>query len=112
MKSNSVTNLLLLVIAVLLFAIATRSLRAPEAVHAQAADAPYPFYLEPGTYMLRAPDGSSQTYGKVVVDLRNGKIWGFPTLGPQPFPINMIDNKPQTSHPFALGKFAFEDTNK
>jgi hypothetical protein len=111
MKSNSVTNFLLFVIAVLLFAIATRSLRQPEAVHAQGAEA-YPFYLEPGTYMLRAPDGSSQAYGKVVVDLRNGKIWGFPTLGPQPFPINMIDSKPQTSHPFALGKFAFEDTNK
>jgi hypothetical protein len=111
MKSNSVTNLLLFLIVVLLSVIATRSLRTPETVHAQAASA-YPFYFEPGTYMLRAPDGSSQVYGKVAVDLRTGKIWGFPTLGPQPFPVNMIDNKPQTSRPFAMGRFAFEDTDK
>ena len=109
MKPLTLTNILLLTIAALLLAIALRS--APPPVHAQAEDS-YPFYLEPGTYMLRAPDGSSQAYGKVVVDLRNGKIWGFPTLGPQPFPVNMVDNKPQTSHPFALGRFAFEDANK
>ena len=109
MKPLTLTNILLLTIAALLLAIALRS--APPPVNAQAEDS-YPFYLEPGTYMLRAPDGSSQAYGKVVVDLRNGKIWGFPTLGPQPFPVNMVDNKPQTSHPFALGRFAFEDANK
>jgi hypothetical protein len=111
MKSITQTNLLLLVIAVLLLAIALRPIYTPHPVQAQTTDA-YPFYLEPGTYLLRAPDGSSQVYGKVAVDLRNGKIWGFPTLGPQPFPVNMVDSKPQTSHPFVLGKFAFEDTNK
>ena len=111
MKPLTLTNILLLIIAVLLLVIGLRPFAAPQPVKAQSADA-YPFYLEPGTYMLRAPDGSSQVYGKVAIDLRNGKIWGFPTLGPQPFPVNMIDNKPQTTHPFALGRFAFEDTNK
>jgi hypothetical protein len=110
MKSLTFTNLLLLTIALLLLAIVLRPFHVPDPVHAQSADA-YPFYLEPGTYMLRAPDGSTQVYGKVAVDLRTGKIWGFPTLGPQPFPVNMVDNKPQTTHPFALGRFAFEDTN-
>jgi hypothetical protein len=116
MKSLTVTNVLLLAIAVLLLALVLRPLGAPLPVQAQGSaqgsDTPYPFYLEPGTYMLRATDGSSQVYGKVVVDLRSGKIWGFPTLGPQPFPINMIDSKPQTTHPFPLGRFAFEDTAK
>jgi hypothetical protein len=111
MKPLTLTNILLLSIAVLLLILALRPLATPQPVRAQGSDA-YPFYLEPGTYMLRATDGSSQVYGKVVVDLRNGKIWGFPTLGPQPFPINMIDSKPQTTHPFPLGRFAFEDTNK
>ena len=111
MKPLTVTNILLFAIAVLLLVMVLRPLETPRPVQAQAAEG-YPFYLEPGTYMLRAPDGSSQVYGKVAVDLRSGKIWGFPTLGPQPFPVNMVDNKPQTSHPFALGRFAFEDTNK
>ncbi len=111
MKPLTLTNFLLFTIVVVLLAFAARPFEAPQTVKAQSAEA-YPFYLEPGTYMLRAPDGSSQVYGKVVVDLRNGKIWGFPTLGPQPFPVNRIDNKPQTSRPFALGRFAFEDTGK
>ena len=62
--------------------------------------------------MLRAPDGSKQVYGKVVVDLRNGKIWGFPTLSSDPYPSYAMDSKPQTSQPFLLGKFAFEDMDK
>ncbi len=111
MKPSTLTNLLLLLIAVLLLGNALRPAREVQVVHAQASDA-YPFYLEPGTFMLRAPDGSSQVYGKVAVDMRNGRIWGFPTLGPQPFPVNMVDTKPQISHPFVLGKFAFEDAIK
>ncbi|MDQ2833505.1 MAG: hypothetical protein M3Y50_07105 [Acidobacteriota bacterium] len=111
MKPLTMTNILLLAIVILLLAIVVKPFDLPRPVQAQSAE-PYPFYLEPGTYMLRAPDGSSQVYGKVAVDLRNGKIWGLPTLGPQPFPINMVDNKPQTTRPFALGRFAFEDTNK
>ena len=111
MKPVTLTNLLLIAIATLLLILILHPFGAPRAVHAQAPE-PYPFYIEPGTYLLRAPDGSSQVYGKVVIDLTDGQIWGFPTLGPQPFPVNAIETKPQTTHPFALGRFAFEDTNK
>jgi hypothetical protein len=62
--------------------------------------------------MLRAADGSKQVYGKVVVDLRTGKVWGFPTGSTDPYPFNALNSKPQTSHPFPLGRFAFEDTDK
>ena len=60
-----------------------------------------------------APDGSRQVYGKVVVDLRNGKIWGFPTLtADSPYPVDQVNSAPPTSHPFLLGKYAFGDTDK
>ena len=54
----------------------------------------------------------NQVYGKVMVDMRTGKIWGFPTNAPQSYPSNNLQNKPPVSRPFELGKFAFEDTNK
>jgi len=99
------------VIAVALIAITVRSYLDPVPVQAQTTFA-YPFYIEPGVQMLRAPDGARQVYGKVVVDLRNGKIWGFPTGSPDPYPSYLMNNKPPVSRPFALGKFAFEDTDK
>jgi hypothetical protein len=46
------------------------------------------------------------------VDLRTGKIWGFPTMTTDPYPFNALNSKPQTSHPFELGRFAFEDMDK
>jgi hypothetical protein len=106
-RSNS-TNSLLLVIAIALITIAIRPYLAPHRVDAQSPS-PYPLYFEPGTQMLRAPDGTKQVYGRVVVDMRNGKIWGFPTYTPDTYPSNQVDTKPQVSHPFYLGRFAFED---
>jgi hypothetical protein len=111
LKTNSSTNFLLTVIAIALMVIAIRPYMAPDPAHAQS-DSPYPLYIEPGTKMLRAPDGSQQVYGRVVVDMRTGKIWGFPTYGTDTYPVNGADSKPRTSQPFALGKFAFEDTEK
>jgi len=35
--------------------------------------------------MLRAPNNGRQVLGKVMVDPRNGNIWGFPTLTQEPF---------------------------
>jgi hypothetical protein len=111
MKKSLLAHTLLL-IALALTSIAVRPYLEPGAAQAQSTQ-PYPFYIEPGTRMLRAPDGSRQVYGKVIVDLRSGTIWGFPTLNPEPYPINGVtSNKPPTSHPFLLGKFAFEDTDK
>ena len=57
MKIHWFTNFLLTLIAIALFAIAIRPYLVPHPVHAQS-DSPYPFYIEPGTKMLRAPDGS------------------------------------------------------
>ncbi|HTD95746.1 MAG TPA: hypothetical protein VK627_02415 [Edaphobacter sp.] len=111
MKPNSLTNLLLLLIAALLATIAFRHFETPTPVQAQDV-APYPFFFEPGTYLLRTPDGTTQVYGKVAIDMRNGRIWGFPTGGPQPFPVNMVNPKPVTTHPFDMGRFALEDTDK
>jgi hypothetical protein len=103
MRSHSVTNFLLLIIAIALIAIAARPLFMPIPAHAQLTS-PYPIYIEPGTQSLRAPDGS--------VDLRTGKIWGFPTNTPDTYPVNGVEPKPQTSHPFVLGRFALEEKDK
>jgi hypothetical protein len=111
MTKPATTNLLLLVIAVALIAIALKPYIDPVPAEAQTLSA-HPFYIEPGVQMLRAPDGSGQVYGKLVVDLRNGGIWAFPTGSLNPYPSSPTDNKPAVSRPFALGKFAFEDTDK
>jgi len=108
---KNITNLLLLVIAVALLAIAIEPYFTPRPAQAQVL-ADYPLYFEPGVYLLRAPDGTSQIYGKVVVDLRTGKIFGFPTYGQQPYPIDVTTTKPITSKPIVLGRFALEDTDR
>jgi hypothetical protein len=111
MRRENLTVALLAIIAVALVAIAVQPMFTPRTAEAQSTLG-YPFYIEPGSEMLRAPDGSSQVYGKVVVDMRTGKIWGFPTLAPQSYPSNGMQNKPPTSRPFELGRFAFEDVGK
>jgi hypothetical protein len=112
MRRENLIIVLLSIIALALVAIAVRPIFAPRPAEAQS-NTPYPFYIEPGSELLRAPDGSKQVYGKVVVDLSTGKIWGFPTNAPQSYPIAGIqNNKAPISRPFELGRFAFEDTNK
>jgi hypothetical protein len=111
MKLDRLQTFLLLMIAVTLSVIAVRPYLAPPAVQAQSSEAHF-VYVEPGTFTLRAPDGSQQVLGKVVIDLRNGNVWGFPTLAPVPYPTNGIQTTPQTSHPFLLGKFAFSDMDR
>ncbi len=111
MNRRWLTNFLLLLIAVALLAIAARPYIAPQSAQAQS-DQPYPLYIEPGTQMLRAPDGSKQVYGRVMIDMRTGKVWGFPTGSTDTYPVNAMNSKPQVSHPFALARFAFEDTQK
>lgn len=102
MKSLMVTNVLLLMIAGLLIGNHLR----PSSAHAQS-DAIFPVYIEPGTRMLRSPDGSTQVLGKVVVDLRSGRIWGFPTLSDSPYPIDTTKPQAATSDPIYLGRFNF-----
>jgi len=111
MKNDTVTKLLLSVIAIALIAIAIRPYMTPAPAHAQSGAA-YPVYIEPGVQMLKSSDGKKQVYGRVVVDLRTGKIWGFPTITTDPYPFDALNSKPRTSHPFELGRFAFEDMDK
>jgi hypothetical protein len=110
MNSLKATNLLLAAIALLLLALVVRPVRSPDPVLAQSSDTSY--FFEPGTFLVRAPDNSQQVYSKVVVDLSNGRVWAFPTLTPAPYPSDPIYSKPQTSHPFQLGRFALEDTKR
>ena len=110
MRRENLTIILLVIIAIALVAIAVQPIFAPRP--AQAQSTVYPLYIEPGSELLRKPDGTTQVYGKVMVDMRTGKIWGFPTNAPQSYPSNNLQNKPPVSRPFELGKFALEDTNK
>lgn len=107
MNRDRQTQVLLLIIAIALSIIALRPFIAPVTAQAVSGDG-YPVYIEPGTIMLRAPDGSKQVFGKMVVDLRTGKIWGFPTTTQAPYPVNATQSKPPTSQPFLLGTFALD----
>jgi hypothetical protein len=111
MKLDRFQTGLLLAIAIFLAVIALRPYQVPPATYAQSSEA-QSLYFEPGTYMLHAPDGKQQVLGKVVIDLRNGNIWGFPTLNSDPYPSSLLQATPQTSHPFLLGKFALSDMDK
>jgi len=109
MKSDRLTKILLLVIAVALSSIALRPYLHPEPVEAQSGTF---FYVEPGVAMLRAPDGSQQVAGKVVIDMRSGNVWGFPTLSDAPYPVSTLTSTPPVSHPFLLGRFAFGEVTR
>ena len=113
MRGENLTIALLLIIAVALVAIAVPNDLCPPPSRGTVPIRLIRFILSPGSEMLRAPDGSKQVYGKVVVDLSTGRVRGFPTNAPQSYPITGVqNNKPPVSRPFELGKFAFEDTNK
>jgi hypothetical protein len=103
-------KIVLLMIAVSLSAIALRLYLAPPPVQAQFSTEN--IYIEPGTYMLRAPDGNQNVMGRVVVDLRTGNIWGFPTFTGDPYPSTSSSSTPPVSHPFLLGHFALSDMSK
>ena len=111
MKMDRFVKFLLLVIAAATTSIALHPYLAPAVVKAQSGES-YPFYVEPGVVMLRTPDGRRQVLGKVVVDLRNGNVWGFPTLSQDPYPSSAVNTSLVTSHPFLLGKFALGDVDK
>jgi len=64
-------------------------------------------FVEPGFLTLRNPDGLTQVQGKMVINLNNGEIWGFPTLQNSPYPVNPTTTKPPVSKPMYLGQFDF-----
>ena len=109
MPSTRLAHVLLSVIAVALTVLAARPYVQPQSVQAQAAAVSEdPMYVEPGVYLLRIPEGG-QVLGKVVVNLRTGNVWGFPTNNSDPYPTSSLDSKLQVSHPFSLGKFAVSE---
>ena len=111
MKLHRFTNAVLVIIAILLAMLVFRPLLRPAPVRAHAEEV-YPFFVEPGYTMLRKPDGTAQMYGKMVIDMRNGDIWGFPTLNQSPYPIDNSSTKPPISHPMYLGKFQLSDAER
>ena len=111
MRLDWITKTLLLIIAVFLGVVVFRPVVHPVPVMAQNGS-PYPFHIEAGTVTLRKPDGT-QTWGKVVVDMRNGDVWGFP-MKPQntPYPVYGPTDSPKVSHPMYLGKMAFDEATR
>ena len=103
--SSVMLKRLLILTLLLLIADLTKHLWNPVAPAVQAQSSSPPIYVEPGVTMLRAPDGSRQVLGKVIIDLRNGNVWGFPTTVQQPFPVDVTQNQPPISTPFRLGRF-------
>ena len=99
------TKVALTIIAVFLAVIAVRPVvLTTNSVQAQT-DRPI-LYVEPGTTTIRSPDGSSQGEGKMMINLRNGEVWGFPTMwAGAPYPVDSLNNKPAVAKPIYLGRF-------
>ena len=105
MKRDRVIKMELTLIIALLVTLAIRPFAFPPASFAQSPHLSGSIYIEPGVTMLRAPDGSRQVLGKVLIDLSTGKVWGLPTTVQQPYPVDVTSSKPPTSVPFLLGKY-------
>ncbi len=96
----------LTVIAFLLAVLALQPVIHPAITSAQSGGYPY-LYVEPGTTSLRSPDGNRRVEGKVVIDMRNGNVWGFPTASSVPYPVDPTEKEPPVSAPMYLGRFDF-----
>ncbi len=102
MRRENLTLVLLLIIAIALVAIAVQPILTPRPAEAQSTI--YPLYIEPGSELLRAPDGSSQVYGKVVVDMRIGQNLGFPDTCTAVLPQQWIAEQAANFAPLRTGK--------
>ena len=111
MKLDCFFKLVLSMIVVLLGTLVLRPFFQPPPVEAQSVDG-RSFYVEPGYTMLRKPDGSGQMYGKMMIDMRTGDIWGFPTLVEGPYPVDPGKSEPPHSRPIYLGKFVLSDAHR
>ena len=103
MRKDSVTNFLLLVIALALIAIAVRPYLAPHAVEAQSST-PYPLYFEPGTQMLRGsgwqPPGVWTGSGRY----EDGENMGFSDYDPRYLPGECSGYEAASLASFCAGK--------
>lgn len=111
MKLDWLVKSLLAVIIVVLAAVAFRPVAQPPSVLAQSGNA-YPFWIEAGTFTLRKPDGNT-TWGKIVVDMRTGDVWGFPMKAQNtPYPVYGSGDTSKVSHPMYLGRMAFDEATR
>ena len=111
MKLDWFVRSLLIVIVLLLGVVAFRPVVQPPSVMAQDGS-PYPFHIEQGVFTLKKPDGTT-TWGKIVVDIRSGDVWGFPMKAQNtPFPMYGPSDTPKVSHPMYLGKMAFSEATR
>jgi hypothetical protein len=108
MRVDSFSKLLLAAIALFLGILVLRPIVQPQPAFAQA-DEGRRFYVEPGTTMLRKPDGTAQVYGKVFVDMRTGDVWGFPTNNTDPYPSDPTSSTPPKSRPIYLGRYELSE---
>jgi len=106
MRVGLYTKCVLTAIALLLGVIALRPVAQSATAAAASGDYSY-LYVEPGVTAIRKPDGTEQVQGKVFIDLRNGDVWGFPTLSGAPYPVDTTNPQPPVSTPIFLGKFDF-----
>ena len=112
MPLDRFTKAILIVIVVLLGILVVLPVLQPAPVRAQASEA-YPFYIEPGVTTIRKPDGTGQWYGRMVVDMRTGDIWGFPMPAQNtPYPVYGPSDNPKVSHPMYLGRMAFSEATR
>jgi hypothetical protein len=105
-RADLYTKIVLTMIAVFLGVFALLPIVRPAPVRAESA---YSYlYVEPGVTSIRKPDGSSLGDGKIMINLRNGDVWGFPTnvIGAR-YPIDVSSSKPAVSEPVYLGNFHF-----
>jgi hypothetical protein len=101
---------LLTFIAAALALLVIRQYQTPVPVYAQSGQSD--IFIEPGYLTLRSPDGLTQVQGKMVINLSNGEIWGFPTLNNGPYPVDLANSKPPVSKPIYLGAFDFSAMNR
>ena len=104
MKIDSYTKAALTVIAFLLAVVALGPLVRPLPIQAQAGPDHSYLHFDPQITKIALPDGSANVFGRLAIDLRNGRVYGFPAdrLG---YPRRPIDGKPASSDPIYLGRF-------
>ena len=104
MKIDPYTKAALTLIAFLLAVLAFRPLLRPLPVEAQAGPDHSYLHFDPEVTKISVPDGSADVFGRLAIDLRNGKVYGFPAE-PLGYPRRPIDREPASSDPIYLGRF-------
>jgi hypothetical protein len=86
MRSSTLTNVLLAVIAVFLGAIAARPFVQPQAVHGQtAANTQIPIPDLAYLTIANPFGGGVSTQGVILFDTATGNLWAYPVVGPNAY---------------------------